>query len=67
MWNYQNKKNCIDDNKVLELTTSLDAKDFSINDDFYEIITEKENFYKIKVEIEKNWGDNVFWIRVETL
>ena len=50
------KKIGIDDNKVLELTTSLDAKDFSINNDFYEIITEKENFYKIKVEIEKKIG-----------
>ena len=54
------KKIGIDDNKVLELTTSLDAKDFSINDDFYEIITEKENFYKIKVEIEKKIGEIIY-------
>ena len=54
------KKIGIDDNKVLELTTSLDAKDFSINDDFYEIITEKESFYKIKVEIEKKIGETMF-------
>ena len=44
----------------MELTTSLDAKDFSINDDFYEIITEKENFYKIKVEIEKKIGETMY-------
>ncbi len=50
------KKIDIDDNKILELTTSLGAKDFSINEDFYEIITEKENFYKIKVDIEKKIG-----------
>ena len=50
------KKIDIDDNKILELTTSLGAKDFLINDNFYEIITEKENFYKIKVDIEKKIG-----------
>ena len=54
------KKIDIDDNKILELTTSLGAKDFSINDDFYEIITEKENFYKIKVDIEKKIGKIIY-------
>ena len=54
------KKIGIDDNKALELTTSLEAKDFFINNDFYEIITEKENFYKIKVEIEKKIGEIMY-------
>ncbi len=54
------KKTGLDDNKVLELITSLDAKDFFINKDFYEIITEKEKFYNIKIEIEKKIGEIIY-------
>ena len=49
-------KKGLDENYLLELTTSLQAKDFSVFDKSYEIITQKEDFYKIKKEIEKKKG-----------
>ena len=46
-------KNNITDNEMIELAINGGAEDCSSNDDFHEIITLKENFYKVKVEIEK--------------
>ena len=46
-------KNEISDNDILELAISGGAEDCSSNSSFHEIITVKENFYKVKVEIEK--------------
>tara|TARA_B100001123_G_scaffold414754_1_gene514574 strand:+ start:358 stop:1107 length:750 start_codon:yes stop_codon:yes gene_type:complete len=46
-------KNIISDNEILELAISAGAEDCSSNDSCHEIITLKENFYKVKTEIEK--------------
>ena len=46
-------KNNITDNEMIELAINGGAEDCSSNNDFHEIITLKENFYKVKVEIEK--------------
>ena len=46
-------KNEISDNDILELAISGGAEDCSSNSSFHEIITVKESFYKVKVEIEK--------------
>ena len=46
-------KNIISDNEILELAISAGAEDCSSNDLCHEIITLKENFYKVKTEIEK--------------
>ena len=46
-------KNIISDNDILELAISAGAEDCSSNDLCHEIITLKENFYKVKTEIEK--------------
>ncbi len=46
-------KNIISDNDILELAISAGAEDCSSNDLCHEIITVKENFYKVKKEIEK--------------
>jgi YebC/PmpR family DNA-binding regulatory protein len=47
-------KNKISDEKIFELSINAGAKDCSSNSDYHEIITEREDFYKIKSEIEKN-------------
>jgi len=46
-------KNIISDNDILELAINGGAEDCSSNDIYHEIITLKENFYKVKTEIEK--------------
>ena len=45
-------KNKISDEKIFELSINAGAKDCSSNSDYHEIITEREDFYKIKSEIE---------------
>ena len=47
------EKNKITDNDILELAINAGAEDCYSNNLFHEIITLKENFYKVKVEIEK--------------
>ena len=46
-------KNKISDNDILELAINAGAEDCSSSSSCHEIITVKENFYKVKVEIEK--------------
>ncbi len=47
------KKNIISDNDILELAINSGAEDCSSMKSHHEIITAKENFYKVKTEIEK--------------
>ena len=46
-------KSKISDNDILELAINAGAEDCSSNNSYHEIVTLKENFYKVKVEIEK--------------
>ena len=46
-------KNKILDNDILELAINAGAADCFSNGSYHEIITKKENFYKVKIEIEK--------------
>ena len=46
-------KNKISDNNILELAINAGAEDCSSSNSYHEIITLKENFYKVKVELEK--------------
>ena len=48
------EKNKISEDKVLEISVISGAKDCKHSPDFHEIITEKEDFYKVKTELEKN-------------
>ena len=57
-------KNKISDEKIFELSINAGAKDCSSNSDYHEIITEREDFYKIKSEIEKNI-DNFLYSGIE--
>ena len=47
-----NKKK-ISDNNVLELAINGGAEDCLSDGSYHEVITKKENFYKVKLEIEK--------------
>ncbi len=47
------KKNELNDEKILELAINAGAKDCISNSDYHEILSEKEDFYKVKNEIEK--------------
>ena len=46
-------KKKISDNKIFELAINSGAEDCSSDGSFHQIITVKENFYKVKIEIEK--------------
>ena len=50
-------KNKISDNDILELAINAGAEDCSSNRTFHEIITLKENFYKVKTVIENKIKD----------
>ena len=46
-------KNKISDNNILELAINVGAENCSSNGKYHEVITAKDNFYKVKLEIEK--------------
>ena len=46
-------KDIISDEKILDLSINANAKDCFSNSEYHEILTEREDFYKIKNEIEK--------------
>ena len=46
-------KKKISDNDILELAINGGAEDCSSNGPYHEVITAKDNFYKVKLEIEK--------------
>jgi YebC/PmpR family DNA-binding regulatory protein len=47
-------KSKISDEEILDLSINIGAKDCSSNLEYHEILSEREDFYKIKSEIEKN-------------
>ena len=53
------EKNKISDNDILELAINGGAEDCLSKNIHHEIITAKENFYKVKTEIEKKVKDFV--------
>ena len=50
------EKNKISEDQVFELAINSGAKDCTQTNDIHEIITKKEDFYKVKTEIEKKIG-----------
>ena len=46
-------KKKISDSNILELAISVGAEDCLSNNSCHEVITLKDNFYKVKIEIEK--------------
>jgi YebC/PmpR family DNA-binding regulatory protein len=60
----QFEKNKISEEEVFEISINAGAKDCVNLDNVFEIITEKENFYKIKTELEKKI-DNFSYSAIE--
>ena len=52
-------KNKISDNNILELAINVGAENCSSNGKYHEVITEKDNFYKVKLEIEKKIKEHI--------
>ena len=47
-------KNKVSDEKILEISINAGAKDCFSNSEYHEILTERDDFYRSKSEIEKN-------------
>jgi transcriptional/translational regulatory protein YebC/TACO1 len=58
------EKDKISEEEVFEIATNAGAKDCFHLDEVHEIVTEKEDFYKIKTEIEKK-VDNFSYSAIE--
>ena len=58
------EKNKITEDQIFELAINLGAKDCTQTDDSHEIITKKEDFYKVKTELEKQI-DNFSYSAIE--
>ena len=56
----QIEKNKINDDDAFEIATTSGAKDCLSKDKFHEIITEKEDFYKVKTELEKKTDSFIY-------
>jgi YebC/PmpR family DNA-binding regulatory protein len=65
------EKNKISNNDILELAIIGGAEDCSSNDVYHEIITLKENFYKVKIEIEKKiqefFSSGIEWLPINKI
>ena len=57
-------KEKISDEKIFELAINEGARECTSNSEYHEILTEREDFYKIKSEIEKN-VDNFLYSGME--
>ena len=63
----QISSNIMSEEKALEFSAKTGALDCIKNQNLFEIITKKEDFYKVKSEFEKIIKKlNLFWNRMET-
>ena len=53
-------KKKISEDDILELAINAGAEDCLSDSPYHEVITRKENFYKVKLEIEKKIQDFIF-------
>ena len=64
-------KKIISENEILELAINSGAEDCFSNNSYHEIITKKDNFYKVKLEIEKKVQDfisaGVEWLPINKI
>ncbi len=64
-------KKIISDNGMLELAINGGAEDCYSNSSYHEVITLKENFYKVKIEIEKAikefYSSGIEWIPINKI
>jgi len=64
-------KKKISENEILELAINSGAEDCFSNNSYHEVITKKDNFYKVKLEIEKKIQDfisaGVEWLPINKI
>ena len=64
-------KKRISENEILELVINSGAEDCFSNNSYHEVITKKDNFYKVKLEIEKKIQDfisaGVEWLPINKI
>ncbi len=64
-------KKRISENEILELAINGGAEDCFSNNSYHEIITKKDNFYKVKLEIEKKIKDfisaDIEWLPINKI
>ena len=64
-------KKRISENEILELAINSGAEDCFSNNSYHEVITKKDNFYKVKLEIEKKIQDfisaGVEWLPINKI
>ena len=64
-------KKIISENEILELAINSGAEDCFSNNSYHEVITKKDNFYKVKLEIEKKIQDfisaGVEWLPINKI
>ena len=64
-------KKKISDNDILELAIKGGAEDCNSNDLYHELITAKDNFYKVKIEIEKKINEfissDIEWLPINKI
>ena len=64
-------KKKISDNEILELAINSGAEDCSSGGSYHQIISAKDNFYKVKTEIEKKIQDfistGIEWLPINTI
>ena len=60
-------KNKISEEEAFEIAINSGAEDCSGKGGIHEILTKKEDFYKIKTKLEKKIENFVFWLALKTL
>ena len=64
-------KKRISENEILELAINSGAEDCFSNNSYHEVVTKKDNFYKVKLEIEKKIQDfisaGVEWLPINKI
>ena len=64
-------KKKISENEILELAINSGAEDCFSNNSYHEVVTKKDNFYKVKLEIEKKIQDfisaGVEWLPINKI
>ena len=51
---HKNKKTSIKENDALDIALGAGAEDIQTDNNYHEIYCKKEDFYKVKTELEKN-------------
>ena len=60
MWSHKIKKTSIKENDALDIALGAGAEDIQTDNNYHEIYYKKEDFYKVKTELEKKIQDIIY-------